>query len=90
MIRIRQFVQFVPPDELFQRFALRAAAFHVADESVGERDFPPREESAVPLRARDRAVDARDRLALQIFLLERRIAHERITEPAGRLIREHI
>ena len=90
VIRIRQVVQLVPLDEFLQRFALRAAAFHVADESVRERDFPARKKSAVALRAGHRAVDARDRLALQIFLLERRIAHERVAEPAGRLVREHI
>ncbi len=90
VVRIRQVVQFVPLDEFLQRLALRAAAFHIADESVGERDFPAREKSAVPLRARDHAVHARDRLALQIFLLEGRIAHERVAEAPGRLIREHI
>src|SRR5207237_10585601 len=82
--------QLVPVDELLQRGALRAAAFHVGDEAVLERNLPARVEAAVALRAGDDAVDAGERLARQPFLLKRRVAHERVPEAAGRLAREHI
>src|SRR5438876_10972029 len=81
VVRIRQVVQLVPVDEFLERFTLRTAALHVADESIGERDFPAWEESPVSLRSGDRAVDARDWLTLQIFLLARRVAHEGLPEP---------
>src|SRR5205814_7294236 len=55
VVRIRQVVQLVPLDEFLERFTLRAAAFHVADEPVGERDFPAWEEPPVSLRPGDRA-----------------------------------
>ena len=42
------------------------------------------------LGAGDDAVDARDWFALEIFLLERWIAHERVAEAPGRLIGKHI
>src|SRR5258708_21363455 len=74
VVRIRHLVQLVPVDELLQRFALCASAFHVRDEPVFERDLPPRIETAVPLGARDDAVAPCDPLSRQPPFLKRRRA----------------
>ena len=77
--------------ELAQRVADGAASLDLADVAVVvEVHLPAREEAGVIRRAGDRAVDDRQRLARQPFLLERRVVHDRVAEPAGRLVREHV